>query len=372
MSQSNTAKPRPRLLVAAGGTGGHLYPAIAVARSFIERNPGASVTFVGTDRGLESRIVPQAGFPLELTRSRPLRGGGAAAKLRGVVGLATGAWDSFRLLHRLRPHAVLGVGAYVSGPLTLCAAVSRYPTLILEPNASPGLANRLLAPFVDEAAIAWEKTRVHFGDKAILTGNPVRSEIARVEDYQPVDGIMRVLVFGGSQGSRVLNQSVVSALSALAVTCPCIRFTHQTGPNDFDIVRTAYEASGYRDFEVVTYIDDMARAYEHSDLVVCRAGATSCAELAAAGRGAILVPLPAAGGHQDDNARMMAEAGAARWLPESELIGNRLVDWLVELEREPALRSSMADNARRLARPDAAERVAERLEVLSARRMPRQ
>jgi len=350
-----------RLLVAAGGTGGHLYPAIAVAERFRDIAKGAEVIFVGAERGLESSIVPAAGFPLELVRAAPLRGGSLLSKLRGVEGLFFGLFDSVRLLRRFDPQIVMGVGAYVSGTLVLAAALKGIPTLILEPNAEPGLANRWLAPFVDEAACAWEETTRYFGKKGFVTGNPVRREIVEVGPLGPqTSQRMRVLIFGGSQGSAALNRAVAGSLSLLFPELHRLDWVHQTGPRDFASVSETYARHSVR-AQVVSYIDKMHEAYEAADLVIARAGATTCAELACAGRGALLLPLPLAGGHQERNAEMMANAGAARYLRESDLTPQNLTREILALLNAPEERARMAASARALARPDAAENVARRL-----------
>lgn len=362
------ARAETRLLVAAGGTGGHLYPAIAVAERFRELSQGAEVIFAGTARGLETAIVPSAGFRLELLRAAPLRGGSLLRKLRGVGGLVLGFFDSVRLLRRLDPDAVMGVGAYVSGTLVLAAALKRIPTLILEPNAEPGLANRWLAPFVDEAACAWEETKPYFGKKGFVTGNPVRREIAGVAPLGPqTRDVMRILVFGGSQGSTALNRAVTESLPILSPQLHRLEWFHQTGPRDREWVSEAYARRGVR-AQVVPYIHAMHEAYEAADLVLSRAGATTCAELACAGRGALLLPLPLAGGHQEKNAEMMARAGAARFLRESDLTPERLARELVDLLESPEARERMAASARAQARPEAADNVARRLVELATRR----
>ena len=356
------------LVVAAGGTGGHLYPALAVAERFRDLLEGARVTFIGTERGLESRIVPKAGFPLEYVRAQPLRGGSVVSlkKMKGVLGLLQGMIDARRLLKKLRPSVVMGLGAYVSGTVLLTAALRGIPTLILEPNAEPGLANKWLGPFIDEAALAWEETTRHFGAKAVVTGNPVRQAIVDValltEEAQ--GPVMRVLLFGGSQGSSILNRAMTDSLPLLAGVSERLHVVHQTGPSDFERVRRAYEERPVNG-RVTPYIDAMDEAYATSDLVVSRAGAMTCAELAASGRPALLVPLPLAGGHQEANANLLERAGAARSIRQSELTPERLAQELVSLLGAPEKRLVMAAAARALARPDAAKRVAERLVGLS-------
>lgn len=317
--------------------------------------------FVGTEKGLESTIVPAAGFSLELVRAAPLRGGSLGRKLRGVAGLLSGFVDSGRVLKRLEPSVVMGVGAYVSGTLVLAAALKGIKTLILEPNAEPGLANRFLSPFVDEAACAWEETTRYFGKKGLATGNPVRREIAEVGPLGPQGWQrMRVLVFGGSQGSSAVNRAVTESLSILSSELRRLEWVHQTGPRELSAVSEAYARHFVR-AQVVPYIDAMDEAYQAADVVISRAGATTCAELACAGRGAILLPLALAGGHQETNAEMMARAGAARLLRESDLTPERLAREILSLLNAPEERARMAASARKLARPDAADRVARRL-----------
>lgn len=353
------------MLVAAGGTGGHLYPALAVAERFRALVEKSQVTFVGTERGLESGIVRKAGFPLEFVRAAPLRGGSLFFKLKGLLGLVHGMRDSFKLLKRLKPSVVMGVGAYVSGTVLLAAALRGTPTLILEPNAEPGLANKWLAPFVDEAACAWEETTRYFGDKGVVTGNPVRQSILDVPPLAEQGSTMRVLVFGGSQGSKVLNDALTASLPLLASASGRIELTHQTGSDHLVEVKNAYAGQKPVEARVTSYIDDMAEAYAWSDLVLARAGATTCAELAACGRPSLLVPLSLAGRHQEANAEMLARAGAARWIRESELTPDELASQLMRLLDAPRERETMAVKARALRRPEATGAVAERLICLA-------
>ena len=348
-----------RLLVAAGGTGGHLYPALAVVRELKSRAPEAEVTFVGTRRGLEGKIVPGAGFPLEIVRVEPLRGGSFLRKVKGVLQLVPSMLESSRLLKRCRPNVVMGVGGYVAGPLLAVAAFSRVPTLILEPNSVPGLTNRWLSSLVDAAALGWEETVRYFRRNGFVTGNPVREEITRVAPRSATDTI-QLLVFGGSQGSHVLNRAMVDALSRLDSYRDRLRITHQTGESELESVRAGYQKEGFP-ARIEPYLDDMAKEYEACDLVVSRAGATTCAELAAAGRGAVLVPLPLAGGHQRHNAEAMARAGAARMIPQQDLSGERLARAVIDLLEDPGRRTEMAQAARTLARPEAARAIVDRL-----------
>ena len=347
-------------LIAAGGTGGHLFPGLAVADALRARDPGVQVIFVGTPRGLEGRLVPAAGYPLELLPILPLNAVGLGRTLRGLLALPRAFVHAFRLLRRLRPEAVLGVGGYAGGPIVLLAALLRVRTVILEPNARPGFTNRALLPFVGRAACAYEETRRLFGKKGVVTGNPVRAAFAQIgrRDHRPP---LNLLVFGGSQGSRRLNRALVEALPHLP-GADVLRIVHQTGEAERKEVVVAYAASP-REAEIVAFLDDMPRRIEEADLVVSRSGATTCAEIAAAGRAAVLVPFAqAADDHQRQNARALEAAGAARMIEEKDLTGPGLAEALRDLLGTPERISRMEEAALRLARPDAAARVADLLE----------
>jgi len=353
---SNTAL---RVLVAAGGSGGHFYPALAVVNEVKSRRPNAEIAFAATSRGLEGKLAAQAGFPVAMVRVQPLRGGSLWRRLKSVAVLPVAAIDAWRLLSRFRPDVVMGVGGYLSGPLLAMASLRRIPTLVVEPNVTPGLANRWLARWVDAAAVAWQETAGVFGRKAFLSGNPVRAEITRVPDVEPGDS-MAVLLVGGSQGARALNEAMAAALPLLEPQADRIRITHQTGPADLDVVRAAYEGSPIS-ARVEPYLDAMADEYAAHDLVICRAGATTCAELTAAGRAAVMVPLPAAGGHQQHNADALARAGSALVIEQVDLTPEHLTRTLLDLLDSPQQRADMARKARSLARPDAARTIVDKL-----------
>jgi UDP-N-acetylglucosamine--N-acetylmuramyl-(pentapeptide) pyrophosphoryl-undecaprenol N-acetylglucosamine transferase len=353
-----------RLLIAAGGTGGHIYPGLAVGRELVARHPDAEVVFVGTSRGLEEKIIGGAGFPVRPLRAEPLRGGSLGRKIKGVLALLPALRDAGRLLREVEPHAVFGVGGYSAGPLMLMAARRGIPTMLLEPNVEPGLANKWLARFVDAAAVAWEETGSHFPGKALVSGNPIRSEIAAVPEIGAIErGLLRVLLFGGSQGSRALNDAMIAALPDLGED---IAITHQTGAADLERVRTAYEARG-RQARIEPYLAEIDREYAACHVVVSRAGATTCAELAAAGRGAILVPLEIAGGHQRRNADALARSGAAEVIPQSELTGEKLAAALNTLAQDPSRCHAMATAARAQAKPRATKEIVDKLEDLMSR-----
>jgi UDP-N-acetylglucosamine--N-acetylmuramyl-(pentapeptide) pyrophosphoryl-undecaprenol N-acetylglucosamine transferase len=347
------------VLIAAGGTGGHLFPGIAVADEIVRREPGTRVVFAGTPKGLESRLVPKAGYALELLPILPLNGVGFRRMLKGLVALPGGLLRSARLVLRLRPAAVLGVGGYAGGPVTLLAALLGVRAVILEPNAKPGFTNRVLKPFARAAACAYAEAQASFGTKGVLTGNPVRGGFAslpRKEHREP----LTLLAFGGSQGSRVLNHALVAALPRLPGP-DRLRIVHQTGPAMRDEVEAAYRTAG-RPAEVVAFLDDMEKRFAEADLVLSRSGATTCAELTVAGKAAILVPFAlAADDHQRTNARALEAAGAARMLEEKALSGESLAAAVHALVAEPERLAAMEEAARRIGRPDAAARVAELL-----------
>jgi UDP-N-acetylglucosamine--N-acetylmuramyl-(pentapeptide) pyrophosphoryl-undecaprenol N-acetylglucosamine transferase len=348
------------ILIAAGGTGGHLFPGIAVADELRRRDPTTRVVFAGTPRGLESRIVPRAGYELVLLPILPLKGIGLWRTAQGLLALPRALWQAGALVRHLRPRAVLGVGGYAGGPVVLLAALQRVPTVILEPNAKPGFTNRVLRPFVRRCACSYPEAARAFGAKGVITGNPVRGGFARLapKEHRPP---YTLLAFGGSQGSRVLNRALAATLPHLP-GADRLRIVHQTGEAMNEEVTAAYAAAG-RAGEVVPFLDDMEARFAEADLVVSRSGATTCAELCASGKAAVLVPFAqAADDHQRSNARAMEAAGAARMLEEKDLTGQRLGALIAECLADPARLRAMETAARALGKPDAAARVADLLE----------
>jgi len=357
------------VLIAGGGTGGHLYPGIAVARELMARVPDAQVVFVGTAAGIEARVVPREGFTLEVIRSAGLKGKSLASLARGLSLLPLSAADAWRVITRRRPAVVIGVGGYSSGPVVLLAALRGIPTLLMEQNAVPGLTNRLLAPVVDAAAVTFQETVRFFGSKAIVSGNPVRPEFLRDEEAHgselPPPGAARVLVFGGSQGAHAINMAMVEAAPRLAAAQPRLALTHQTGERDLEMVREQYRRVGL-EARVEPFLFAMEREMNAADLVVCRAGATTVAELTAIGRPSILVPLPTAtDDHQRRNALALVRDGAARMIEQRELSGDRLAAEMLALANDGEQRRRMAAAARRLARPDAARVIVDRVLALA-------
>ena len=352
------------MLFAAGGTGGHIYPAVAVAKELTKKHADAAVRFVGTARGLETRLVPQAGFELSLIESAGLMNMGLAARLRGLAVLPKSFLGARRLLAEFRPDVVVGAGGYVTGPVLLTAALARRPTLVMESNAVPGFTNRKLARFVRAAAVSFEMTAPYFGGKAVVTGNPVRREFFEVPAKQRDPERVELLLFGGSQGARAVNDAMTAALAHLETLRGVLRVTHQTGKHDFEKVRAAYGDAGWEESaDVREYIDDMVAAFAAADLIVSRAGATTAAELMAAGKTAIMVPLPGQI-EQRRNAEALEQAGAARMIPQGELTGEKLAAEITALVRDPAEITRREQAARRLAKPEAAAMIVEMIEKL--------
>jgi UDP-N-acetylglucosamine--N-acetylmuramyl-(pentapeptide) pyrophosphoryl-undecaprenol N-acetylglucosamine transferase len=359
-----------RVVIAGGGTGGHLFPGLAVARELLRRRPGAQVSFAGTARGIEARVIPREGFPLDLLRSGGLKGKSVAARLQGAAILPVSLLDAWGIVGRRRPHVVIGVGGYSSGPVVLAAWLRRVPTMLLEQNAVPGLTNRLLGPIVQAAAVTFESTRTFFGAKSFVSGNPVRPEfLETVQGKESVadDAVsgVGILIFGGSQGAHAINVAMVEAAPLLAAH-PDLRFAHQTGERDLEMVRTAYRQAELQ-ADVEPFMFDMARRIAEARVIVCRAGATTLAELTAAGRASILIPLPTAtDDHQRKNAEALAAAGAAEILLQAEMSGTVLARRILDLAEDAGRRDRIAAAARALARPDAARVIVDRaLELVS-------
>ena len=353
-----------KVLIAAGGTGGHIYPGIAVAKEILRRDEASEVLFVGTARGLETRIVPENGFQLSLINSAGLKNVGFAGKVKGLSVLPKSFVEARKIIRQFRPHVVVGAGGYVSGPVLLMAAIMGCPTLVMDSNALPGFTNRQLARFVDKAALTFEEAVRFFGEKGIVTGNPVRREFFEIPRKVRSD-IFHLLIFGGSQGARAINEAMADALPHLAEHRSRLTITHQTGEADVEKIRAAYAESEFADADVRPFISDMFVEFGKSDLVIGRAGATTCAELGAAGKAALMVPLPtAADDHQRKNAEALERAGAARMILQAELTGERLAAEIGELIRSPEKISEMEAAAKSLGRPDAAERTVDIIEQL--------
>jgi UDP-N-acetylglucosamine--N-acetylmuramyl-(pentapeptide) pyrophosphoryl-undecaprenol N-acetylglucosamine transferase len=341
-------------------------PGIAVAQEIRRRVPGAAVTFAGTSRGLESRIVPREGFELDLIRSAGLKGKSIGSRLRGVGLLPLSLVDAWRLLSRRRPRVVMGVGGYSSGPVVLVAALRGLPTMVLEQNAVPGFTNRRLARWVHAAAVTYETTLSYFGKRGFVAGNPVRAEFFELAQGTSTSEVrssklVRVLVLGGSQGAHAINVAMVAAAPQLARAHGGLEIVHQTGERDLVDVRQGYERAGIA-ARAESFLDMVAREMTAADLAICRAGATTLAELAACGLPAVLVPFPGAtDDHQRKNAQVLAGAGAAVLIDQQQLSGDSLAGAVGTLLLDRARLAAMGLSMRRFARPDAAQRIVDRV-----------
>lgn len=362
-----------RLMIAGGGTGGHLFPGVAIAEELRARAPDAAVRFVGTARGIEARVLPELGWDLQLIQVSGLKTVGALGALRGLLRLPRALWQARRAVKQWRPDAVIGVGGYASGPVVLMARLAGVPTAICEQNSIPGLTNKILGRIARAVFLSFEESRRFFRPrKIVLSGNPVRralverleagggggGETGEAGEAGEV-GAVHVLVCGGSQGAVAVNELASRALIAIAAAAPARRLAivHQTGEKDLEATRARYAAAGVP-ADCHAFIRDMAAAYQRAELVIGRAGATTVAELAIAGVPAIFIPYPfAADNHQELNAREMAEAGAAMMFRQAELTAEALADALRPLLADPARRRAMGAAMKALARPGAAAAV---------------
>lgn len=349
-----------KFIIAGGGTGGHIYPGIAIAKALESLSPDLEVEFVGSQLGLETQIVPREGFVLHVLAAGKLNYQGSL--LRKIVGLIKVMWglvQAFLLLRRLKPVGVLGVGGYASGPLVLAAALLRIPTAIWEPNAHPGLTNRWLSRFVSRAFIVFENARAFLKSENIqVLGLPVRSELEKLPEQKRAVEHFHVLCFGGSQGARALNTVLKNSVDAEHPWLYKSHLIHQTGPGDYQEVKAHYENSIF-EVEAFEYLFEMDRYYDWADVVICRAGASTLAELSAVGKPAILVPLPsAADDHQRKNAVALSSQNAAIVIEQKDFTPEKLNEVLLGLQNSPDKLVTMAKNVRNLYKPKAAESIA--------------
>jgi UDP-N-acetylglucosamine--N-acetylmuramyl-(pentapeptide) pyrophosphoryl-undecaprenol N-acetylglucosamine transferase len=352
-----------KVLIAGGGTGGHLYPGIALAEEVVTRHHANQVVFVGTERGLEARVVPAAGYKLETIRAQGLKGKGLVGLFKGLFALPVAFIESIRILQRHKPDVVVGVGGYSSGPVVLAAALMGIPTAVQEQNALPGLTNKLLGRVVRVVFTAFEEARPFFPSRKVqLVGNPIRRKL--MENFlrsRMVHDKFSLLVFGGSLGARGINQRMIDALDHLQDLKDQLHIVHQTGKNDLETVRKGYADKGFEaQAQVVEFIEDMSSAYARAELVVCRAGATTLSELTVAKKASILIPFPfATDNHQEVNAQSLVKAGAALMFRESELTGEQLAREIRRLKEDPEKRRQMEKKAGLLGRPEAAKELAD-------------
>lgn len=347
-----------RLIIAGGGTGGHLFPGIAVAEEFLARDPKNEVLFVGTERGIEARVVPQLGYRLALIGAAGIRGKSGIAQIKGLGMLLHAYAQSRRILREFRPDLVLGVGGYASGPLVLAARGLQIPRFIHEQNAFPGLTNKILSRVAEKVFVSLEESLRYFSShKTIITGNPLRRQIleAMQAPQEERDSKRRLFIFGGSGGAHGINMAMAEVAPRLADLRDRIDIIHQTGEKDVDTVTRAYRDHGFK-ADVVPFINDMATAYRWADLIVCRAGATTIAEVTACGKTCIFIPFPhATDDHQRRNAEALLKKGAGFMLTEQELTAEKLATLIRELVNDSERLQITGRCAKSLARTDAAK-----------------
>ena len=348
-----------KLLIAGGGTGGHLFPGVAIAEELRARAPDAAIKFVGTRRGIEARVLPELGWDLDFIEVSGLKTVGAAGAIKGLFRLPRALWQARRIVKAFAPDAVIGVGGYASGPVVLAAKLRGIPTAICEQNSIPGLTNKILGRLARTVFLSFDESRRFFKPaKIVMSGNPVRRELVQklLAAAPAVDGAVHVLVVGGSQGAVAVNELASQALASLAKEAP-LQITHQTGEKDLDATSARYRDAGVA-AECSAFIKDMAAAYQRAGLIIGRAGATTVAELAIAGKPAIFIPYPfAADNHQELNAREMADKGAALMFRQSELTADQLAAALRPLLADAQRRAEMGAAMKALAKPGAAAAV---------------
>ncbi len=345
-----------RVILAGGGTGGHVIPAIAIAQQ-LQKEYGADTWFIGTARGIENRLVPAAGFQLRLVEVGALKNVSLAIRLKTFLDLPRAVVQASKILSEFHPDVVIGVGGYASGPAMMAAILKRIPTVAFEPNFVPGLANRLVAPFVKAAAVHFPETGKYFR-RCEVTGVPVRAAFFTASS-KTVDSAPVLLVFGGSQGAHAINQVVMESVPELLVRVPKLRVVHQTGERDYNDAQAEYATFGGA-AEAHRFIDDMPASFAQASLLICRSGASTVAEVAAAGKPALFVPLPtAADDHQRRNAEALARVGAAVMLEQNNLTRHRLIETVSSLLNDGAMLNKMGEAARKMAHPDAARQIAE-------------
>src|SRR6266478_5998458 len=350
-----------KLLIAGGGTGGHVFPALAIAREWLSRGNEREVVLVGTQRGIEMKLVLQAGLPLETLRVAGLKGKGGATLLKNLAMLVPAMLDARRVLRKHKPVAAFGVGGYAAGPMLLAAWLGRVPNIIFEPNAEPGFTNKVLARISKRIATGYEISAQIWGHKAIVTGCPVRPEFFSIAPRN-LEKPFRLLITGGSQGALPINRTFVDAMDRLAARKNELAIVHQTGERDYNAVRTTYARREIH-AEVVPFLTNMAERFAWADMIVCRAGAITAAEIAAAGRAAIFIPFGrATDSHQLRNAQEMSRAGAGRLISEAELTAERLTAEIFSLLDQPQEIEKLSTAARTLARPHAARDIVNLIE----------
>ncbi len=353
-----------RIIIAGGGTGGHLFPGLAVAEEFKRRDESNEIIFVGTEHGIESRVVPREGYPIKFLRAEGFVGVSIKRKVKSLIKMVYAVFDSYNILTSVKPDIVIGVGGYASGVILMIAYFMSFPTMILEQNLTPGFTNKQLGKFVDAICITYQESISHFPKgNTFLTGNPVRLQVFKgsIESAYKIFPIERnlftILVFGGSSGARSINLAIIDAFNFLKEIKDSIQFIHQTGSSDYEYIRDAYRNAGFKGV-VAPFIYQMGEAYVVSDIVISRAGATTLAEITSLGKPAILIPYPyAAGNHQELNAKKLKEIGAAKLIADKDLGGEKLAGEIKELFFNENLRNDMRKSCISVSKPDASEKV---------------
>lgn len=353
-----------KCVIAGGGTGGHLFPGMAIAEAFIEREMGNEVLFIGTERGIEARVLAGGKFPLKMIQARPIKGRSLLGKLKAIWSLPMAVSEACSILKEDQPQIVLGVGGYASGPTLLAASLLGMKRAIHEQNVIPGMTNRILKWFSQQIFVSFEETKKYFPErKTFVTGNPIRKEILKGRERKKGDRFT-LLIFGGSAGAHRINKTMMEALDPLREVKPLLKFIHQTGRDDLDFISKGYQEKGF-DALVKPFFDDMATYYQRADLVICRSGASTVSELAVCGKAAILIPYPyAAHQHQLMNAQKLVELGAARMIVDDALSGPLLAQTILHLYFHPEEREKMEDKIQRVGRPRAAEEIVDRCYAL--------
>jgi len=353
-----------RVIIAGGGTGGHLFPGVAVAEEFLKRAPSTKVVFIGTEHGLEARVIPREGYPIEFLSAQGLVGKDFLRKIVAAYLFLVSICQSLRIISSVRPDVIIGVGGYASVGMVVAARLRGIKTMIMEQNSVPGFANRFLGSFADAVAVTYQESISFFPrGKTFLTGNPVRKKILFKEAADPhvAFGLEKdkfsVLIFGGSLGARTLNNAMTEALHYLLDLRQNIQFLHQTGEKDLKNVLESYKKLGFHG-TVFPFIYQMSDAYSVADLIICRAGATTLSEITAIGKAAILVPYPhAASNHQELNARKLEDMGAAKVILDRHLTGEVMAKAIRELYGNPDKRREMQKASKAFGRTDAAEKI---------------
>lgn len=362
-----------KVIIAGGGTGGHLFPGIAIAQEFKRREVSARILFVGTEKGIENRVVPREGFEIRYISAEGLKGKGIFTKIKSIYKIPLGIIQSIKILNSFRPDIVIGVGGYASGAVGAASFLLGYPLVIQEQNLFPGFTNRVLGRFADLIFTSFEETKKYFNERRVcLTGNPIRTGIAEskaddkefalkfhaeASSLKPLK--FTLLIFGGSQGAHSINKAMVDGLEYLAKFKDSIFIIHQTGITDFEFVRKAYEKTGLES-EVAPFIHNMADSYKKADLVICRAGATTISEITACGKASVLIPFPfAVNNHQEMNARVLKDNGAAEMIIEKDLNGEVLANKIIFLMQSRTRLLEMERESKKMGRPDAAKEIVE-------------